>query len=152
MMLWVKLGFGRKLLGVILRPGSRDGTMRILIVLALSVPLAGCFSLTASKPIPEWAMQPQADVTVEPAVRPQRAATAPREPVRVARQSAGTATDAPISVRAAGLTHSAVRKRPTALTEETPRDVTAFSAEWHAREEARDIQLRRSMNNICRGC
>jgi hypothetical protein len=127
--------------------------MRILIVLALSVPLAGCFSLTAQKPIPEWAMQAQSDAIVEPAARPQRSAAAPREPVRIARQSAGTATDAPINVRAAGLTHSVARKRPTALlTGETPRDVTAFSAEWHAREEARDADLKRSMNNICRGC
>ena len=126
--------------------------MRIVIVLALSVPLAGCFSLTASKPIPEWAMQPQADAASEPAARPHRAAAVRRQPVQVARQSVGVATDAPINVRAAGLTHSVVRKRPTALTEETAPDVTAFSREWHAREDARDAQLKRSMNNICRGC
>ena len=36
--------------------------MRILAVFVLSLPLAGCFgvSLVAPKPIPEWAMQPQA--------------------------------------------------------------------------------------------
>ena len=126
--------------------------MRIFFVLALSVPLAGCFSLTAQRPIPEWAMQAQSDATVEPAPRPQRSAAAPREPVRVARQSDGTATDAPINVRPAGLTHSVARKRPTALLTEPAADVTAFSTEWHAREEARDAQIRRSMNNVCRGC
>jgi hypothetical protein len=125
--------------------------MRILIVLALSVPLAGCFSLTAQKPIPEWAMQAQSDVTVEPAARPHRSAAVPRESVRVARQSAGTATDEPINVRPAGLTHSVARKRPTALLTEPTADVTAFSQEWHAREEARDEKLKRSMNNVCRG-
>ena len=45
--------------------------MRILLVLALTVPLAGCFgvtgpnfSLVAPKTIPEWAMSPPAENTV----------------------------------------------------------------------------------------
>ena len=124
--------------------------MRILIVLALSMPLAGCFSLTAPKPIPEWAMQPQASA-VEPAVKPQRAAVVDRAPPvehQVADRS-GTVVGAPTYVQPAGLNHAVVRQKPTALT---PRDVTAFSAEWHAREDARDADLKRSMNNICRGC
>jgi hypothetical protein len=33
-----------------------------------------------------------------------------------------------------------------------PAEPTAFSAEWQAREDARDVRLRRSMGNICRGC
>src|SRR5262245_38081104 len=112
-----------------------SGAMRILIVLALSVPLAGCFSLTAQNTIPEWAMQAPSDAAVELAARPPRAAAAPTEPVRVARQSTGMATDAPINVRPAGLTHSVARKKPTALAPDNS-DVTAFSAEWQAREDA----------------
>ena len=125
--------------------------MRTLFVLALSVPLAGCFSLTAPKPIPEWAMSPQADLAVEPAAQRQRVAAAPRRAPRVVREAVeetGSVADAPTNVQAVGLNHAVVRKKPTALTT----DVTAFSQEWHAREEARDANLQRSMNNICRGC
>src|SRR5882724_7847290 len=114
--------------------------MRILVVFALSVPLAGCFSLTAPKPIPEWAMQPQASA-VEPAARPQRAAVVRRRAPPIERQVAdqtGTVVGAPTYVQPAGLSHTVVRNKPTALT---TRDVTAFSAEWHAREDARDADL-----------
>ena len=125
--------------------------MRILAVFVLSLPLAGCFgvSLVAPKPIPEWAMQPQADAS-EPA-RPQRVATERRAPrvVREATRQTASASDAPINVQPAGLTRSVVRKKPTALGND---DVPAYTPEWQAREDARDAQLRRSMNNVCRGC
>src|SRR5258708_5649554 len=110
--------------------GGRGGAMRILIALALSVPLAGCFSLTAPKPIPEWAMQPQTSA-VEPAARPQRAAAVRRRAPVVERQVAdqtGSVVGAPTYVQPAGLNHAVVRNKPTALTTS---DVTAFSAEWH---------------------
>ena len=124
--------------------------MRILAVFVLSLPLAGCFgvSLVAPKPIPEWAMQPQADAT-EP-VRPQRVAAERRAPkvVREAVEQTASVTDAPDNVQPAGLGRAIVRKKPTALTN----DVTAYTPEWQAREDELDSQLKRSMNNVCRGC
>jgi hypothetical protein len=127
--------------------------MRILAVLVLSLPLAGCFGVTlvAPKTIPEWAMQPQADAT-EPAARPQRVATEPRAPrvVREAARQTASASDAPINVQPAGLTRSVVRRKPTALGND--HDVAAYTPEWQAREDAREAQLKRSMNNVCRGC
>jgi hypothetical protein len=130
-----------------LRPGAAEveaGAMRILVVLALSVPLAGCFSLTAPKPLPEWAMNPRADVVAEPAAKRQRASRVMRPAVEETASVAST----PTNVQPAGLGRAVARRKPTALTT----DVTAFSTEWHAREDARDAELRRSMGNICRGC
>jgi hypothetical protein len=131
--------------------------MRIVVLLALSVPLAGCFSLTAEKPIPEWAMQPHA-VVAEPGAVPQRSAAVRRHhaPKTVAARPRIDLTASidtmPTNVQPAGLNHAVVRRRPTALGTGNPTDMTAFSPEWHAREDARDADLKRSMNNICRGC
>ena len=55
--------------------GWRHARDRGLIVLALAAPLGGCFSLTAQKPVPEWAMATQAQ-----AIEQSVAAAAPREP------------------------------------------------------------------------
>jgi hypothetical protein len=127
--------------------------MRILSVVALSLPLAGCFgvSLVAPKPVPDWAMQPQADAT-EPAARPQRVAAERRAPrvVRQAVEQTASVSDAPTYVQPAQLTRPIVRKKPTALSD--GKDVTAYSPEWQAREDALDAELKRSMSNVCRGC
>jgi hypothetical protein len=139
--------------------------MRILIVVALTMPLAGCFSLTAPnfslvapKTVPEWAMDQQAENTAEPSAKPRRN-VAVRRPAPTAVQvveQTGTISDAPTNMQPAGLGHAVVRAKPTALPspELSARssEPAAFSAEWQAREDARDGTLRRSMGNICRGC
>ena len=125
------------------------GSMRVLVALALCVPLAGCFSLTGPKPLPEWAMNPQQQEASAPQAKPRRAVVH-REPrqveVEVADRSGSVAV--PTQVQPAGLAKDGAQP-PRASTQ--PRDVTAFSAEWKAREDAEDEKLRRSMN-ICRGC
>lgn len=129
--------------------------MRIVAVLVLSLPLAGCFgvSLVAPKPVPDWAMQPQADAT-EPAAKPQRVVTERRAPRVIMHEAAvdrtASTSDAPTYVQPAQLSRSVVRKKPTALSD--GKDVTAYSPEWQAREDALDAQLKRSMSNVCRGC
>ena len=65
-------------------------------------------------------------------------------------QAGSSATDAPTYVQPAQLTRAVVRKKPTALPNSN--DVTAYSPEWQAREDARDADLKRSMSNVCRGC
>src|SRR5258708_1810320 len=131
--------------------------MRILVVLALTMPLAGCFSLTAPKTIPEWAMSPQAEAA-EPRAKPSRNVAVRRPAVQVV-ESTGTISDAPTNMRPAGLgpavVRAVVRAKPTALQPPAfaaqSSEPTAFSPEWQAREDARDGTLRRSMGNICRG-
>ena len=130
--------------------------MRFLL-LALCLPLAGCFSLAGPKPVPEWAMVSQAsdldqrDATPtrtarvkHPVKRPAVETEVATAPVRSSSESAPTMT------QSAGLGHAIVRRKPTALA--PARDVTAFSAEWHAREDVRDANIKRSMSNVCRGC
>ena len=120
--------------------------MRVLVALALCMPLAGSFSLTGPKALPEWAMNPE-QVTEAPASRPRRAAVyrAPVEAeVEVADRSGAVAV--PTNVQPAGLAKDGVSRASP-----SPREPTAFSAEWKAREDAEDEKLRRSMN-ICRGC
>jgi hypothetical protein len=135
--------------------------MRCLLVVALTVPLAGCFSLTAPKSIPEWAMSPQAENPAEPRAKVTRHNVtrhnvAARPPaVRVVERT-GSVSDAPINMQPAGLGRAVVRAKPTALPapEFSARssEPTAFSTEWQARENERDGVLLRSMGNICRGC
>ena len=122
--------------------------MRLPIALVLCVPLAGCFSLTGPKPLPEWAMNPQQEASA-PQARPRRAVVqrAPREvetPVEIADRSGSVAV--PTNVQPAGLAKDGASRASM-----QPRTPTAFSAEWKAREDAEDDKLRRSMN-ICRGC
>jgi hypothetical protein len=122
--------------------------MRVLVALALCVPLGGCFSLTGPKPLPEWAMNPQLQAASATQARPRRAVVQ-RQPRAVdVADSAGTIVGSPTYVRRAGLAKDGAQP-PRATTQ--PRDVTPFSAEWMAREEASDEELRRTMN-ICRGC
>lgn len=106
-------------------------TMRITMLALLCLPLAGCFGVTwPPPPLPDWAMHPQAHRQAEPA----RAAgvRAARMPSRRERGEAGVAS----------------RTLPNTRADD---DVLPFSAQWQAREEALDKELRRTMN-ICRGC
>jgi hypothetical protein len=131
--------------------------MRFPVVLALCLPLAGCFSVIAPKPVPEWAMVSSAETADEAPVRPRRTARVKRPaeaaPYETAAAPTGGTTDAvPSNMQPTALGHSVVRSKPTALAPAPARDVTAFSAEWRAREDARDANLLRSMGNVCRGC
>src|SRR6266513_155086 len=103
--------------------------MRILVVLALTVPLAGCLSLTAPKTIPEWAMSPTAE-NAEPRAKPRRTAAAVRRPAVQVVERTGTISDAPTNMQPAGLgpavVRAVVRAKPTALP--SPK-VTAQSSE-----------------------
>jgi len=139
--------------------------MRILLLLALSLPLAGCFSVTGPKPVPEWAMNPQGgDASVEP----QRRAAAHRQRApqpEVARETTETTepavglaaattdnrmTDATLNaLRPSGtqLAKPVVRRKPTALPSGTETSKTP-EADWHAH----DAEVSRSINSICRGC
>ena len=138
--------------------------MRILLLLALSLPLAGCYSVTGPKPLPEWAMSPQGgDAYAEP--QPQRKAAARQRAPGVAREATAPAdgfaaattdnrmTDATLNALGASNTQSAaptrtvVRRKPTAL----PKDREASKSgepDWHAD----DAGVARALNSICRGC
>src|SRR5262245_46602454 len=113
-------------------------SMRVLpsvIVVALAVPLAGCFSVTAPKEIPGWAMSSQAEPE-QPRARTARRAT-PRNTEHA------YSTEMPTNTGNVAMSMGAAppaRPRRVIATEQGP---TAFSAEWHAREDAADEKLRR---------
>ena len=111
-----------------------------LIVLALAAPLGGCFSLTAQKTVPEWAMAGQGEAAEQPRARVSRAQR------RVAAERTG-------SFETGNAAMSTERERTVARPAERAGRAapTNFSPEWYAQEKAADEQLRRSMN-ICRGC
>ena len=113
-----------------------------LIVLALAAPLGGCFSLTAQKEVPEWAMAGQRQSVEQPRTRVSRA-PAQR---RVAEERAS-------GLETGNVAMSTERERTVAKP--APQSGRAsppnFSPEWYAQEKAADEQLRRSMN-ICRAC
>lgn len=109
--------------------------MRVIAIVAvavLGVPLAGCISLVASKPVPDWAMNPQAQADEAP--QSARKASAARRTTGVRRTSEQTA-----SVTGAIPTNT------------QPAGLTPFTPEWQAQETAADARLRRQMN-ICNGC
>jgi hypothetical protein len=127
--------------------------LRGLCVLALALPLAGCFSVTAPKEVPSWAMSPQGGSAEQSRVKVSRRAP----PQRVVRQEADS-VDVPTMTGNAAMPTNGVqpdrafaRPRPPARPTTTTGSPTAFSPEWHAREDAADEQLRRRMN-ICNGC
>jgi hypothetical protein len=125
-----------------------------LFVVALTVPLAGCFGLTASltapKDVPSWAMSSQAQPNEEPRTRTARRTRPQRE--RVAAEHTSSAT-LPIQTGNAAMPTNTDRRRVRTSTQPAAQasSPTAYSAEWHAQEEAADAQLRRRMN-ICSGC
>ena len=116
-----------------------------LVVLALAAPLGGCFSLTAEKTVPEWAMAGQEQSIEQRRTRVSRAAQR-----RVAEERTGTLVMPTNSGNVAMSTEPerAVARPSQPAARATP---TNFSSEWYAQEKAADEQLRRSMN-ICRGC
>ena len=122
--------------------------MRVFIALALCVPLAGCFSLTGPKPLPEWAMTSQQDEAIATPAKPRRAVVQ-RQPREVDVADRSGAVEIPTNEQPAGLAKDGTR--PARASAAPPREITAFSAEWKAREDAADEKLRRTMN-ICRGC
>jgi hypothetical protein len=132
-----------------------DGVMaglRGLCVLALALPLGGCFSVTsviAPKEVPGWAMSPQAQYSEQPRVKVSRRAQ------RVVRRETDSA-DMPTITGNAAMPTNRVQPdraivRPTARPSGATGSPTAFTPEWHAQENAADEQLRRRMN-ICNGC
>lgn len=115
-----------------------------MLVLAVALPLGGCFSVTAPKEIPGWAMS-SAD-RAEPARRKVARRTTPQRVAREEPAEPPTVTGnvaMPINGE-----RPAVRTIARPATSASP---TAFTPEWHARENAADEALRRRMN-ICRGC
>lgn len=117
--------------------GDVMGALRVVFVVALGLPLAGCFSVTGPKPLPEWAMSHNAQVE-----QPQRQRTARRAPSH-RYQVTGELTARQAAARS-GVTGSV----PARASND---DIKSFGPEWQAREDARDDRLRRSMS-ICRGC
>ena len=111
-----------------------------VLVIAMAFPLAGCFSLTASKPIPDWAMSSYAGNEAQPRARTVRRTAA--------RQIADDdSTVMPTTTGNAGMTTRTVIRPPAAR----PSGPTAYTPEWHAEEKAADERLRRQMN-ICTRC
>jgi len=103
-----------------------------VIVAALGLPLAGCFGvIIPPKPLPEWAMNPQAEASP-----PARDRVVRRQTSRAIAQQG--APDQTASVSYAGSATTSSETKP-------------FSPEWAARENALDDRLRRTMH-ICGGC
>jgi hypothetical protein len=128
-----------------------DGVMaglRGLLLLALALPLGGCFSVTAPKEIPGWAMSSAA----EPA-EPARRKVARRTPRAVGEE---TVSERPTVTGNVAMPTNGERPAVRTVTRPSPSpspssSMTPFTPEWHARENAADEQLRRRMN-ICNGC
>lgn len=112
--------------------------------------------MAGPKALPEWAMNPQ-QVASETRTKPRRA-IAQREPREtnqtVVADRTGT-VGLPTEVRPAGLAKAyrpvTVRTPAAQQTVQPLADVTPFTPEWQAREDAADERLRRSMK-ICQGC
>jgi hypothetical protein len=121
-------------------PGFRG-----LLVLAVAMPLGGCFSVTAPKELPSWAMS-----SVEQGEPARRKVARRTSPQRVARDD--DSDEVPTVTGNAAMPTNG--DRPAVRTVTRPAasaGPTAFTPEWHARENAADEALRRRMN-ICRGC
>jgi len=106
----------------------------IVTVVALGLPLGGCFNLLPPKPLPDWAMNPQAQTN--------EAAPAREKTARVARERARR------SVEVGALTSDSTREASGYSATDT---LKPYTPEWQAREDAADARLRRQMN-ICNGC
>jgi hypothetical protein len=104
----------------------------LLLVVTLSLPLAGCLGVTIPpKPLPDWAMQPQAREM--PSARERAAA---RKTTRIVVRRRAPEQSAAVSY--VGGPRSASETKP-------------FSPEWAARENSLDDRLRRRMH-ICGNC
>jgi hypothetical protein len=112
----------------------------ILALALLALPLGGCFGVTLpAGPIPDWAMNPQAQEQEQ--VQERAAPAARRTPRAVSRRAPGELTAAQSALLTGGTGASAPR-----APEGKP-----FAPGWDALEEQRDESLRRTMS-ICRGC
>jgi hypothetical protein len=113
-----------------------------LAVLALAAPLAGCFSVTAPKEVPPWAMATGTGERLGEPAKPVRRVARPRA---VALESIANGPTVTGSVSAQP---DSVRTPTPARSSNSP---TAYTPEWFAQEHAADERLRRQMN-ICRAC
>jgi hypothetical protein len=94
-----------------------------------------------SQPLPDWAMNPQAQFDE----RADQAPGAPRNKQRIVRQRVSNDLSAADNALVTGGTGGGMQ--PAARVVETK----PFAPGWDAREDERDPSLRRTLN-ICRGC
>jgi hypothetical protein len=127
---------------------------RGLPVLLLALPLAGCFSLSAPKDVPGWAMSSgtESDGMPRRAVR-RASAPQPSEEDRAAEMerlipSDTTTINTGNASAPSGGRKRIVRAQPHRMGAEKP---AAARAEVPAQDSDADEQLRRRMT-ICRGC
>jgi hypothetical protein len=128
--------------------------LRALPILLLALPLAGCYSVTASKEVPAWAMSSGAESDATPR-RAVRRASAPQADVedRAAEMEQLIPSDTTtINTGNASLPSGAkklvVRAQPHRMGAEKP---AAVRSDARVEDSAADEQLRRRMT-ICRGC
>jgi len=128
---------------------------RALPILLLALPLAGCYSVTASKEVPAWAMSAgtEAHATPRRAVR-RASASRPSEEDRTAEAerlipSDTTSINTGNASLSSGNRQLVVRAQPHRMGSEKPA-ATARSLP-PLEDSAADAQLRRQMT-ICRGC
>jgi hypothetical protein len=124
--------------------------LRGFLVLAFALPLGGCFSVTAPKEVPGWAMSPQVQSSEAPR---QRVARRAQRQQRVVAQDPDSLEMPTVTGNAAMPTNGVPADRTVVRTTARPSgsSPTAFTPEWHAREDAAEAQLRRRMH-ICNGC
>jgi hypothetical protein len=114
--------------------------MRVALVLLAALPLGGCFSLVAEKPVPDWALS-QARPNDGPETTVKRKVARHRTPHRTARNVSDAAPP----------TNSQQSRLSTGSTAPAGSGNASYSPEWQAHEKALDDRLREKMN-ICRGC
>ena len=122
--------------------------LRGLLVLGLGLPLAGCFSVTAPKEVPGWAMSHQVQPGEQPRTKMSRRRAPPQQ-----RDVTGDVTASmgmPTIIGNAAMPTNPDRAVPA--TSPRPGNLTAFTPEWQAQQDAADARLHHSMKNICRGC
>src|SRR5687768_11514579 len=100
--------------------------LRGLFVLGLALPLAGCFSVTAPKEVPGWAMSTQVQPGEQPRAKPGR---------RAPQHRIVTQEDREVAASVGIPTHSGNAAMPTnpvravVTTSPRPANVTAFTPE-----------------------
>ncbi len=130
--------------------------IRALPILLLALPLAGCYSVTASKEVPAWAMSSgaESDATQRRAVRRASAPRPPAEESDVAAERLIPSDVTTINTGNASLSSSGrqlvVRSQPHRTGPEKPAAARSDSRDVWASDPA-DDDLRRRMT-ICRGC
>jgi hypothetical protein len=130
--------------------------LRALPILLLALPLAGCYSVTASKEIPAWAMSSgaESDTTQRRAVRRASAPRPPAEDTDVAAERLIPSDVTTINTGNASLSSGGrqlvVRSQPHRMGAEKPAATQSGIRDVWASDPA-DDELRRRMT-ICRGC